>query len=77
MKIELTYYGQLAELTGTARETIETDTDSSAALRRALIERHPALRNRTFQLAADNEILAAEQALPTHRVDVFPPFSGG
>ena len=77
MKIELTYYGRLAELTGVATETLDLDAATSTDLRRAVLEKHPALKNSTFQLAANNEILATDQRLTTARVDLFPPFSGG
>tara|TARA_Y100000815_G_scaffold98141_1_gene86900 strand:+ start:37867 stop:38100 length:234 start_codon:yes stop_codon:yes gene_type:complete len=77
MKITVTYYGQLTEITGTASETIEVDGNSASGIRELLNNHYPKMKAIPYQLAQNNALLTEETVLTHQNIEVFPPFSGG
>lgn len=75
--VTVTYYGMLAEKTGTSQEQV-TLPGGTISLRRFFEEKHPELQLQTFSIAVDlhyaEELVANE--IPT-KIDLMPPFAGG
>ena len=77
MKITLSYFGRLTELTGKTSEVISVDDMRVRAIKVQLEQIYPTLKTMSYQLAENNNILNQEASIQTQRLDVFPPFSGG
>jgi len=77
MKIKVTYFGKLIELTGMSSEDIVIEEASVSGVKKALEHTYPSLKTITYQLAENNAILKQGDAIHTTEVDIFPPFSGG
>ena len=82
MVVSLTvlYFAAAREATGAARETLELATATVADLRRALLERHPALARvlPRCRLAVNQELAEDGDAVPDGaEVAIIPPVSGG
>ncbi|WP_026755285.1 MoaD/ThiS family protein [Sediminibacter sp. Hel_I_10] len=77
MKITVTYFGKLTELTGMTSEELSIAEASVKGVKSALEQRYPSLKNSTYQIAENNSVLANEAHIQTRTLDIFPPFSGG
>ncbi|MFN3665295.1 MAG: MoaD/ThiS family protein [Sediminibacterium sp.] len=77
MKTEILLFGQLVELIGTARISMEGFVDS-ASLIAALKEKYPVLNGAKFVVAINQEIIKENSVLKENSiVALLPPFSGG
>ncbi len=77
MKIQLKFFGQLAEITG--KEIVEVDgiEDTDSLVKRMLNE-FPKLKSCKFQIAVDQKLLKQNQQLKSvSEVAFLPPFAGG
>jgi molybdopterin converting factor small subunit len=77
MKIKVRYYGQLTDITQKSEEIVEVSASTVEEFKKKLIQLHPKLKNRTFQVAQDNAIQADKDPLKALTIDLLPPFSGG
>ena len=79
MKVTILYFGQLKEQAGTAKEVIDSKTDTVANVYQQLKERHGLSLSFANLRAARNEIFCAGTD-PVRDDDVIafmPPMSGG
>ncbi len=79
MKVALTFYGQTAELVGSAKKTIEFDNEISIGeLVRSLKIEQPELKKVELKIAVNNKFESYDTILKNgDEVAVLPPFSGG
>lgn len=77
MKVTVTYFGKLTELTGTTSEELTLEELSVKGVKGALEQKYPSMKNMTYQVAENNSILTNEDPIQTTTLDIFPPFSGG
>ncbi len=77
MSIQIKFFGQIAEVTGTSDMQMDdiADTDS---LQEKLISDFPQLKNYQFVVAVDKKIVNGNELLqPGNVVAFLPPFAGG
>jgi molybdopterin converting factor small subunit len=77
MELHLTYFGQLAEITGDHNEIIEISGASVHELKEVMKKKYPRLQQLSFVVAQDNQLLNENDKITGSQLDVFPPFSGG
>ena len=77
MEIKIRYFGQLTEIVGKNEENLSTDSKTFADLKEYLIKIYTDLKNYTFQIAQNNEIIGEKEIINNSQIDIFPPFSGG
>ena len=80
MALTLLYFAGARDAAGTSRETLENPPATVGALRRLLVERHPALARVMpgCRIAVDEELADDAAPLPDRaEVAVLPPVSGG
>ncbi|HEX2535469.1 MAG TPA: MoaD/ThiS family protein [Chitinophagaceae bacterium] len=76
MTIQLMFFGQLAEITGTG--TLELEAADTAALQQELHARFPRLATTPYRIAVDKKMITEPVSLhPKNVVALLPPFSGG
>ena len=77
MKTEILLFGQLEELTGQKRLSMEGFSDT-ASLIEALHKQYPVLAQSKYVVALDQQIVTENKTLTTDSVvALLPPFSGG
>lgn len=71
------FFGQLAELTGSAKICLQQVQDTDA-LRQQLIEKYPGLQQATYLVAVNKEVVN-QNTLLQHQAEValLPPYAGG
>jgi sulfur-carrier protein len=77
MITEVLFFGQLTDITGTARLDVEgaQDTDS---LKEKLFRQFPALSSAKFRIAVDNKLVNDNTVISAgSKIALMPPFSGG
>jgi molybdopterin converting factor small subunit len=75
--IEVRFFGQLTDRTGSASIQLEDPVDTETLIQ-LLHEKFPALTGMKYMVAVDNKIVNTNTVLaPGCRVDLLPPFSGG
>ena len=79
MKIEIKYFGLLAEAVGKGKELLDIEPNCTVQQLQELVgERYPKLQQKSFQIAV-NQHLAEGTALLSEgdEVALLPPFAGG
>ena len=77
MQVNIINFGKIAEITGHSNLTIDgiNDTDSLKSL---LEKTYPGLKNTTYLMAVNKEVVNVNSILPENAiVALLPPFSGG
>ncbi len=75
-KVKVLYFGAAREIAGRSDEEIEAD--GTAALRRGILERYPAMMDITFRMALNRVLLREDSMLKENDiVAILPPFEGG
>jgi molybdopterin synthase sulfur carrier subunit len=75
--IEVMFFGQLTDLTGTGRIEIEGAADTDQLLRQ-LIQKFPALSSSTYRIAVNNKMINGNTMIDSEsKIALMPPFSGG
>lgn len=77
MTIEVMFFGQLTDITGSSKISVEnvTDTDS---LKHKLFHQYPALSTAKFRVAVDNKLIIENTRIEQGtKIAFMPPFSGG
>ncbi|TNJ42933.1 MoaD/ThiS family protein [Tamlana fucoidanivorans] len=77
MLITIKYFGQIAEVTQKNEEQIETSASHISELLDALNQKYKELKNKDFQIAQNQELVATETKLSGAEIALLPPFSGG
>lgn len=77
MEINLIFFGELAEMISMPNIELQ-DNGDTVALVDALYGLYPALKNKSFLLAVNHQLITTTKALKHNDVVAFmPPFSGG
>jgi molybdopterin synthase sulfur carrier subunit len=77
MNIEIKYFGMLAEVTGCTSEILELQVSPVSGLKELLFEKYPALQQKDFRIAQNQELVSEEALLTGQEIAILPPFSGG
>ena len=77
MKIELLFFGQLTDKTGTSLVVLDHVPDIDT-LKRSVFEMYPALQETKLMIAINNKLVAGNETIPEQaRIAFMPPYSGG
>jgi sulfur-carrier protein len=77
MAVNIIIFGQIADITGTDKLTVE-DVNDTNALTKQLQDRFPRLSNIKYAIAVDKKIIKENTALSNNNtIALLPPFSGG
>jgi molybdopterin synthase sulfur carrier subunit len=77
MRLNIKYFGLLAEVTGHHEEVLDFSGTTILELLDHLHEKYPRLTNKDFQVAQNHEIVTRETLLSETEIALLPPFSGG
>jgi len=79
MKIEVKYFGLLAEAVNKSTEELELEANSTVLeLQNLVKERYPELQNKSFKVAVNQDLVEGEVVLSEQdEVALLPPFAGG
>lgn len=77
MKLNIKYFGLLAELTACSEEELDIAEGSVSHLLLVLYEKYPDLRSKDFQVAQRQEIVSKDSPITGQEIALLPPFSGG
>jgi len=77
MRIEIKYFGMLAEITGCTSEQLVISSTEIRSLKTALINKYPDFVNKDFRIAQNQELVADTTVLTGQEIAVLPPFAGG
>ena len=77
MKIELLFFGQLTDLTGTTVVMLDhiSDTDT---LKHHVFDMYPSLQQAKLMIAVNNKLVTENEVIPEGaKIAFMPPYSGG
>ena len=77
MKIELLFFGQLTDLTGTTVVMLDhiPDTDT---LKHHVFDMYPSLQQAKLMIAVNNKLVTENEVIPEGaKIAFMPPYSGG
>jgi molybdopterin converting factor subunit 1 len=77
MEITVLFFGELAEIAGTKAISVE-DIEDTVYLKEYISKQYPKLKNRTYRMAVNKELVNEKQLL--HHGDeiaLLPAFAGG
>lgn len=77
MKIEVKYFGMLAEITGCTTEQLVIVSKGIAGLKKELLNKYPDFINKDFRIAQNQELVTDAALLTGEEIAVLPPFAGG
>ena len=77
MHIKVKYFGQIAEVTKLEEEAIEFSGGLISEILDELYSKYPALKNKDFQVAQNQELVALETKINGAEIALLPPFAGG
>tara|TARA_R110002072_G_scaffold286113_1_gene451121 strand:- start:47390 stop:47626 length:237 start_codon:yes stop_codon:yes gene_type:complete len=78
MKIEIKYFGSIAELIGYSEETIKIDVKEEFDLRSFFEKKYPEISKVNFKIAVNQEIMdCINPSSEKNEVALLPPFAGG
>jgi molybdopterin converting factor small subunit len=74
--VKVLYFGAAQEITGKSAE--ELYAGDTATLRRAILERYPAMSAVSYRIAVNRSLIREESVLSENDVvAILPPFQGG
>lgn len=77
MKIEILFFGQLTDKTGCTNMQLD-NPGTIDLLKEQLFSKFPALKNASFTIALNNQLVLEDQTISENSTIAFmPPFSGG
>ena len=77
MEIIVLFFGELAEVAGANKMAVR-DIEDTQSLTEWMVEKHPALKNRTFRVAVNKEVISEKRNLNNgDEVALLPPYAGG
>jgi len=77
MKLNIKYFGLIAEVTDRGEEAMELDATSVSDVLEALYNKYPELKTKDFQVAQKQEIVTHDTEIDGGEIALLPPFSGG
>jgi molybdopterin synthase sulfur carrier subunit len=77
MKLNIKYFGSLAEITHCSEETLLFSKETVAELLTELFQKYPELKDKDFQVAHQYEIVHRDARITDPEIALLPPFSGG
>ncbi len=78
MKLQVSYFGMLAEITGTSGELLDVQDNDVNGLLKTVIAKYPELSRKQFTVAVDRSIAHKETSISEDSEIAFlPPFAGG
>lgn len=77
MKIELLFFGQLTDITGTSVVMLDHMSDTDI-LKRHVFEMYPSLQQAKLMIAVNNKLVTENEVIPEGaKIAFMPPYSGG
>ena len=77
MKIELLFFGQLTDLTGTTVVMLDHMPDTDA-LKHHVFDMYPSLQQAKLMIAVNNKLVTENEVIPEGaKIAFMPPYSGG
>ena len=77
MRIKIKYFGLLTEITNCQDEYVNNSLSTVNELLDLLYKKYPELKEKDFQVAQNNSIVALETKINNTEIALLPPFSGG
>jgi len=77
MTITIKYFGQIAEITACEKETISFKKRNISEFLELLYQKYPSLKNKDFQVAQNQELVALDALITGTELALLPPFAGG
>lgn len=78
MKLNVKYFGMIAEWAGTSEQFIEFSKSTVRDLKTQLETEHPKLKGISYQVAVDQKIASIDLELnENNEIALLPPFAGG
>lgn len=77
MRINIKYFGQIAEITQIEEEYLESDGPLVSDLLDALNSKYKALKTKDFKVAQNQELVSIKTELTGEEIALLPPFAGG
>ena len=77
MLVTIKYFGMLTEVTNCKEETVEFSGQFISELLDELFIKYPNLKEKQFQVAQNQELVAINNKLSSDEIVLMPPFSGG
>jgi len=77
MKLNIKYFGMLAEVTQLNEETIDFNHQTVSDLVAQLWVKYPLLKEKDFQVAQNCKIVNHEDLINQTEIALLPPFAGG
>lgn len=77
MNLTIKYFGMLTEVTQCQEESIEFTQTTVIELLNQLFGKYPSLKEKNFQVAQNQTIVAHETTISNPEIALLPPFSGG
>lgn len=77
MHITIKYFGQIAEVTKVEEESFEFSGNLVSELIETLNAKYGELKNKDFQVAQNQELVAPETKITGDEIALLPPFAGG
>ena len=77
MEITVLFFGELAEVAGANKMAMQNMSDTQS-LTEWVVEKYPALKNRTYRVAVNKEVISEKRNLNNgDEVALLPPYAGG
>lgn len=79
MSLSLTYFGMIAEATGSSSERMDFEGNETVGeLRKNLIAKYPQLGSYEFKIAVDSNVVEDQEKISDDAlIALLPPFAGG
>ena len=77
MELHITYFGLLTEITSCTTEKIIFKGKTASDLIAQLYLKYPLLKNSSFKIAQNLEIINNDETIISSSIVLLPPFSGG
>ena len=77
MEISVLFFGELAEVARANKIAVQNIEDT-ISLTEWMIEKYPALKNRTYRMAVNKEVISGNRNLNNgDEIALLPPYAGG
>ena len=79
MSLSITYFGMIAEATGSSSERLASEGNETVGkLRETLVSKYPTLSELEFKIAVDSNVVEDNEKLQDGAlIALLPPFAGG
>ena len=77
MKLNIKYFGLLAEVTQCNEEQFEFSGVKVSELKEALYQKYQSLTKKDFQIAQNQVLVTDETEITETEIALLPPFAGG